>query len=59
MLLIAVVGLIGESKTGLTEVDKVAAGVLGVGVNVETHTAAHTGALQSSHHPRQGIPVLG
>ena len=39
--------------------DEVAAGVLGVGVDVETHTAAHTGALQPSQNPSQGISILG
>ena len=59
MLLVAIVGLVGQSQARLADVHQVAAGVLRVGVDVGTDPAAHAGALQGTDDGRQRIGVGG
>ena len=58
VLLIAVVGLVGQSEPGLAEVQQIARRVLGVGVDVGARAAADAAALQSADHRRQGLGGL-
>ena len=55
MLLIAVVGLVGQSEPGLAQVHQVAGGVLGVGVDVNARAAADAGALQRPQYRGQRL----
>lgn len=59
VLVLAVVGLIGQSDARLVQVQQVASRVLRVGVHVEPDTAADPGALACAHRPRQGLAVTG
>ena len=53
VLLVAVVRLVGQPQPGLAEVQQVAGGVLGVGVDVGAGASADTGALQPAEHHGQ------
>ena len=59
MLLVAVVGLVGQSEPGLGQVHQVAGGVLGVGVDVDAGAAADAGALQRAQHRGQRVGGVG
>ena len=59
MLLVAIVGLVGQSETRLADVHQVAAGVLRVGVDVGTDPTAHAGALQGADDGCQRVGVGG
>ena len=59
VLLVAVIGLVWQTQARLAEVQQVAAGVLGVGVDVETDAAARAGLLQPSEHGGQGVGIVG
>ena len=59
VLLVAVVGLVGQPEPGLGQVQQVAGGVLGVGVDVDAGAAADTGALQRAEHRGQRVGVGG
>ena len=59
VLLEAVVGLVGQSDPGLAEVRQIAAGVFGIGVDVESDAAAHPGALQGAEDRRERAAIGG
>ena len=59
VLLVAVVGLVGQAQSGLVQVHQVAGGVLGIGVDVQAGAAAHAGALQSAQHGGQRVRAVG
>ena len=59
MLLVAVVRLVGQPQPGLAQVQQVAGGVLGVGVDVGAGPTADTGALQPAEHRGQLGGVCG
>ena len=53
MLLVAEIRLVGQADAGLAQMKQVAAGVLGVGVDVHAGPAADAGALQRRQHRGQ------
>ena len=59
VLLVAVVGLVGQSDPGLAQVHQIAGGVLGVGVDVDADAPAHPGALQRADDRGQRAGVIG
>ncbi len=59
VLFVAVVGLVGQSQPRLAQVQKVAGGVLGVGVDVGAGPAADAGVLQRAHHRSQRDGIGG
>ena len=59
VLLVPEVGLVGQPDPGLRDVQQVAGGVLGIGVDVHAGAAADAGALQPAEHRGQGPRVGG
>ena len=59
VLLVAEVGLVGQSDAGLGEVHQVAGRVLGIGIDVHADAAAHPGALQRADDGGQLVGVGG
>ena len=59
MLLVAVVGLVRQPDARLAQVQQIAGGVLGVGVDVRACASADTGALESADHRGERVGVGG
>ena len=59
MLVVAVVGLVGQAQPGLGQMDQIARRVLGVGVHVEADAAAHPAPLQQADDGGQRLAVGG
>ena len=59
VLLVAVVGLVGQAQPGLAQVHQIARRVLGVGIDVHTGAATDPGTLQSADNRGQRVGVLG
>ncbi len=59
VLLVAVVGLVGQPHPRLAQVHQIAGGVLGIGVDVIADTATDAGALQPADHRGQRLGAVG
>ncbi len=57
MLLVAVIGFVGQSDAGLGEVHQIPGRVLGVGIDIHADAAAHPGALQGADGRGQRVGV--
>ncbi len=56
---IAVVRLVGQPDARLGQVQKVAGGILGVGVDVDAGASSDAGALQAAEHRSQRVAIGG
>ena len=59
VLIVAVIGLVGKAQAGLADMDEVAGRILGVGVDVDAHPAAHSAALEPADDGGQRSRALG